>query len=74
MEDNTPPMPTWKTVVMIFVLFLIVVSSPFIDQVVARFRGAVEGRRVTTRGSLIQGVFLTLFYLASVGLSRIGVV
>lgn len=54
-----------KLVAVIFMLFLLVTSDVFLHSAVSGFDGAVEGRGVTSRGTVIQGIFLVLFYIMS---------
>jgi hypothetical protein len=63
-----------KSLIVLFVLFLTVVSSMFTSSIVGQFEGAVSGRNPTNYGVAIQGVFLVLFYIIASHLIRIGVV
>lgn len=52
-----------QLLVALFVIFLVVVSDVFVDSVVAGFgQNAVRGREPTAYGSVLQGIFLVLFY------------
>lgn len=58
-----PAPAAYKTLFVLFVLFLVVVSDIFTDSVIAHIPGATAaGRGVTSKGSVMQGVFLVLFY------------
>ncbi len=58
----------------VFALFLLVVSSVFVDNVLAGFRGAVELRAPTPYGSVVQGIFLVLLYVVALHLIDSGIV
>lgn len=47
-----------KYILMTFILFFIVNTSTFIDNVVGLFNEAVDGRHPTEKGLLIQGLFI----------------
>ena len=71
-----PPFPrllTLKAVVALFVLFLLVVSDVFTNNVLSGFRGAVQGRAPTGVGAVIQGVFLVGFYAVALYLLDAGI-
>ena len=51
-----------KSIIILFVLFLFVVSDVFTSCVISGFSGAVSGRAPTSYGVAVQGVFLVLFY------------
>ena len=51
----------------LFLLFLLIVSSPFVDTVLSGFGDpAVSGRTPTNWGTIIQGIFLVIGYAAIV--------
>lgn len=55
---------TLKTAVFLFILFIVVSSDVFIDRILSSTDNAyVEGRIPTTRGTLVQGVLLSLGYV-----------
>lgn len=71
-----PPLPrllTLKAVVALFVLFVLVVSDVFTNNVLSGFRGAVQGRAPTGVGAVIQGVFLVGFYAVALYLLDAGI-
>ena len=49
-------------------------SSVFVDNVLAGFRGAVEHRAPTPYGSVVQGIFLVLLYVIALHLIDSGIV
>jgi hypothetical protein len=51
-----------KSIIVLFVLFIFVVSDVFTSCVISGFGGAVSGRTPTSYGIAVQGVFLVLFY------------
>ena len=57
------PCANFRTVVVIFVVFMFVVSDVFTNNVVSGFSGAVACRSATPLGTAIQGVFLVVFYI-----------
>jgi hypothetical protein len=65
---------TLKSLVALFVVFLLAVSDVFTDNVVAGFRGAVRGRTPTSFGVVVQGVFVVLFFVLASRLIDEGIV
>lgn len=52
-----------RSLLYLFLLFLLVVSGPFVDSVLASFGdSAVQGRDPTNWGTIIQGIFLVVGY------------
>ena len=49
----------WKVTGFVFVFFIILNTSVFIDKVLINWSGTVEGRCPTEKGLLIQGLLLT---------------
>jgi hypothetical protein len=58
-------MANLKLVGVLFIVFLFVTSDVFLHSVVGNFDGAVDGRSATSWGTVVQGIFLVLFYVAS---------
>lgn len=58
----------FKVLVAIFVLFVLVVSDVFTNNVVSGFGGAVKCRTPTSYGTVVQGIFLVIFYALAVNL------
>lgn len=55
----------YKLFFLIFIVFIILNSDVFINRILARFDGAVEGHRTKSWGTILQGTFLVL---AAIGL------
>jgi hypothetical protein len=53
----------FKILIAIFVLFALVVSDVFTNNVISGFRGAVQCRTPTSYGVVLQGIFLVIFYV-----------
>jgi hypothetical protein len=54
----------YKIIFFLFAIFMFINSDIFIEKVLNRFDGAVEGRAtVTNRGTIISGIMLILFYM-----------
>ena len=53
----------FKILIAIFVLFALVVSDVFTNNVISGFRGAVQCRSPTSFGVVLQGIFLVIFYV-----------
>lgn len=58
----------FKILVAIFVMFALVVSDVFTNNVVSGFRGAVLCRSPTSFGVVLQGIFLVFFYVLALHL------
>lgn len=58
----------FKILIAIFVLFALVVSDVFTNNVVSGFRGAVQCRSPTSFGVVVQGIFLVIFYVLALHL------
>ena len=65
-KNKTPPAGATfglKSLALLFLIFVLVVSDVFTNNVVDGFRGAVDGRSPTTFGVAIQGIFLVIFFV-----------
>jgi hypothetical protein len=61
----------FKLLVAIFVMFMVVISDPFTNSVIAGFgEKAVRGRAPTSWGVVLQGIFLVIFYILAVYLTE----
>lgn len=56
----------FKTLVALFLIFVLVVSDVFNTHVVSGFRGAVNQRTPTSYGVAVQGIFLVIFFILAV--------
>lgn len=54
-----------KVVIILFVLFLLVISDVFTNNVIGMFGGCVKGRQTTMLGSIVQGIFLVLLFMVA---------
>ncbi|MDE2097748.1 MAG: hypothetical protein KGL39_10905 [Patescibacteria group bacterium] len=63
-----------KTIVLLFLSFLLVVSDVFTNNVVSLFRGSVKARAPTSYGIVLQGIFLVLFFILAIHLSEVGII
>lgn len=64
----------FKVLISIFIIFALVVSNVFTDNVVSGFRGAVSGRTPTSYGVVVQGIFVVIFYVVSLHMIDEGIV
>lgn len=56
--------PNVKILVALFLIFMVVVSDMFTNNIVSCFgESAVRGRAATPWGVMIQGIFLIIFYI-----------
>ena len=53
----------WKPYFMLFILFLMLTCDVFNDRCLSNFNGAVEGDDPTTWGTILQGIFLVIFFI-----------
>lgn len=66
--DASSPRPVleltgFRMMLYLFLLFLLVVSDPFVDTVISGFgEEAVKGRTPTSWGVVLQGIFLVIGY------------
>lgn len=56
-------MINFKIAIFIFMIFIFLNTSSFIDSVLIAFDDAVDGRQPTERGIVIQGLILTVSYI-----------
>ncbi len=63
-----------KALIMLFLLFVFVVSDIFVDNILAGFRGATKCRTPSPYGVVLQGIFLVIFYVVVLHLADVGVV
>lgn len=52
-----------KNSILLFLFFILLSTDVFIDQVLAKFDGAVDGSSPTTTGVIIQAIFLVFGYI-----------
>lgn len=52
-----------KISIFIFIMFILINSNVFIDRILSKNKSYVEGRIVTEKGALVQGLLLSLWYL-----------
>lgn len=53
-----------KLLIILFFIFLLVVSDVFVNNVLPIFgKSTVDGRHPTTSGQVVQGIFLVLFFI-----------
>jgi hypothetical protein len=53
----------YKVAMFLFFASLMIFSDLFIEQILMKFKGSVEGDCPTSKGTIIQITFLVLFYL-----------
>lgn len=63
-----------KVLIALFAIFVLIVSDVFTNNVVSNFRGAVQGRSPTAYGTVVQGIFLVIFFALAVHLIEGGVI
>ena len=60
-----------KLIISLFIIFMVVVSEPFTNGVISGFgANAMLGRKITTWGTVLQGVFLIIFYILAIYLTE----
>ena len=60
-----------KLILLIFIMFIVVVSDVFTNNIISGFgSSAVCGRMPTSWGVVLQGIFLVLFYIIAVYLTE----
>ncbi len=52
-----------KFLVLMYILFIFIVSDVFVDRILSNFIGATELHTVTNWGSALQGIFYLLGYI-----------
>jgi len=62
----------FKIIFMLLLIFVLVSSDVFTDNVIGSFPGAVRMRSPTSFGVVLQGVFLVLFYACALQLIKVG--
>ena len=62
----------WKPYFLLFMVFLILTCDVFNDSCLSKFSGAVDGNDPTTYGTILQGIFLVLFFIVIDYLCRFG--
>lgn len=54
----------YKIIFFLFIIFMFINSDIFIEKVLSRFDGAVEGRStITNKGTFVSSIVLILFYM-----------
>lgn len=64
---------TWMRGILLFAIFLFVVSDIFVNNVASFVPRAVDGREPTEVGTVVQGVCLVLFYAVAIHLLNQGI-
>lgn len=62
--------PSLKNLIILFIIFLFIVSDIFMNNVLMKINGATVCCETTVYGSVIQGVFLVLMYAGASYLSK----
>jgi hypothetical protein len=52
----------YKLLFFLFLIFIFLTSDIFVEKILARINGAVNGHEISTKGTLIQGLLLVLMY------------
>lgn len=63
----------WKRALLLFLLFLFVMSDIFVNNFVSLVPGATNGREATDCGYIVQGICLVLLYSVGLKLVDLGV-
>ncbi len=63
-----------KLLLFIFVLFIFVNTDLFVDKLLSRIDGAVDHRAATSKGVVIQGVFIVLMFVMADTLIQAGII
>lgn len=58
----------FKTLISLFIIFALVVSDVFTNNIVSGFNGAVQFRTPTSFGVVVQGIFLVIFYVLALNM------
>ncbi len=69
-EEYEETHSVYKKYLILFILFVFIVSDTFIDNVLANFGNTLIGRKVTPWGIIIQGLILIIAYAATLQLTR----
>jgi len=64
----------WKMAFFLFLIFIILTSDIFIDKCLRKIPGSVDNMTSTNKGSVIQGVFLVIFFVIMDGIINSGVI
>ena len=63
-----------KVLIAIFLIFVVITSKVFVNNVLSGFRGAVECRTPTSYGVVLGGIFMVIFYIIALHLIAIDVI
>lgn len=64
----------FKAILGLFVIFMFVVNKIFVDNVVSKIGGTVDGRGLSPLGTAVQGVCMVIMYMLLVYLIDVGIV
>ena len=64
----------YKISIFIFFIGILIFSDIFISNILSKFGGAVDGESPTTKGTIIQLLFLTIAYIIADLLSKYNVI
>lgn len=53
----------FKPYILLFLIFIIITCNVFVDKCLSKFENAVDGNEPTTKGSVIQGIFIVMTYI-----------
>ena len=65
---------TATILIAVFVIFVLIVSDVFTNNIVTGFRGAVRCRTPTSYGVVVQGIFLVIFYVLALYMIESGII
>jgi succinate dehydrogenase hydrophobic anchor subunit len=50
----------YKFFILMFIIFMIISTDVFASRVLGKFEGTIEGKNITSWGTMLQGTFLVL--------------
>lgn len=64
----------WKMAAFVFILFIVINSTIFIEYFLEPFGSTYEAGQITDKGVYLQGMFLVIGYMVVYGLASTGIV
>ena len=64
----------FKAIIGLFIIFIFVVNKIFVDNVISKIGGTVDGRNLSPLGVVVQGICMVILYMLLVYLIDVGIV
>jgi hypothetical protein len=64
----------FKAIIGLFIIFMFVINKVFIDNIIAKIGGTVDGRGLSALGTTVQGICMVIMYVVLVYLIDVEII